>query len=200
MNKRKAWIGATLVFICGLIVGVLATGIFIKQFISNKINSGQGQNLLLDLVQEHVAGELSLNTEQSKVLNSVIYDGWAGLRQRKIVIQPMINQIVNKEVKILQNSLNPEQSKKLDDMLLERIYRSRPAELVGLFKAGSLSLQEIHEVELILSEVFVNEEYDSSNDYKKNRIELLSRSLPKIKELLDSERAKKLEDYYKSLS
>ena len=108
------WGGITVVFLCGLLVGSVATTAYHDYQGQQKWERGLAG--LKPRVMRHLQHELRLSAEQQQTIEPIIARAEGELLRLRMAQQPRVEEILGKTIEVLRTQLNPEQQSKLDEL------------------------------------------------------------------------------------
>lgn len=110
----RIWLAVAVVFVCGLLVGTVATRAYHTYQRQHKWE--QGLSGIKPRVMRHLIRELGLSEEQRREAERIVGRAELELLQLRMAQQPRVEEIVNRTADALKTSLTPEQRTKLDDL------------------------------------------------------------------------------------
>jgi len=137
MKHWRVWSGIAVVFVCGLLVGNIATTAYDNYKQQQKWE--QGLAGLKQRVRNHLSRELHLSVEQQLAIEPILSQAEAELLQLRMAQQPRVEETVTRTTTTLRAKLNPQQQSKLDELYrrLERRWESDQNYVRGLPHGGS---------------------------------------------------------------
>ena len=133
----RVWSGIAVVFVCGLLVGNVATTAYDDY--KQKQKWEQGLAGLKQRVMKHLSHELRLSVEQQQAIEPILSQAEVELLQLRMAQQPRVEETVTRTTMTLRAKLNPQQQSKLDELYrrLERRWESDQNYVRGLPHGGS---------------------------------------------------------------
>jgi hypothetical protein len=110
----RVWSGIVVVFVCGLLVGNIATTAYENYKQQQKWD--QGLSGLKQRVRNHLTRELHLSVEQQLAIEPILSRAEAELLQLRMAQQPRVEEAVTRTTTALKTKLSPEQQAKLDEL------------------------------------------------------------------------------------
>ncbi|MGH7232937.1 MAG: hypothetical protein ACREJU_16500 [Nitrospiraceae bacterium] len=110
----RVWGGIAVVFLCGLIVGNVATTAYHDYQRQQKWE--QGLAGLKQRVMTHLIRELRLSVEQQRLIEPIVARAEGDLLRLRMAQQPHVQGTMDRTIEALQPTLNPEQQGKLDEL------------------------------------------------------------------------------------
>jgi hypothetical protein len=110
----RVWSGIAVVFVCGVLVGNVATSAYDDYKQQRKWE--QGLAGLKQRVMKHLSHELRLSVEQQQAIEPILSDAEIELLQLRMAQQPRVEETVTKTTTALKAKLRPEQQTKLDEL------------------------------------------------------------------------------------
>jgi len=123
MNRFKPWLLLVLVFVAGIIVGVVGTRLVVRHWIRSVINN---PILLREHVERDLAIELKLTPEQRAKVHEILVQSHEKIRDARNEFQPRLLAIFNETEKNIAATLTPEQQVKYEKFLREKRPLWRP--------------------------------------------------------------------------
>ena len=114
MKHWRVWTGVAVVFLCGLLVGNIATTAYDNYKQQQKWE--QGLAGLKQRVRNHLTRELHLSVEQQLAIEPILSQAEAELLQLRMAQQPRVEEAVTRTTTTLRTKLNPQQQNKLDEL------------------------------------------------------------------------------------
>lgn len=112
MNKFKILTGLLLVFILGILTGVLITRMIIEQRIERFARGGPPAARVL----EKYSSRLGLNESQKRAFEEIILQTRAKLQEHRRKFHPGFEKIMDESHMKMKEYLNPQQKEELDKM------------------------------------------------------------------------------------
>lgn len=113
-QKWRIWGGVLVVFVCGLLVGTVATGAYHNYERQHRWE--QGLAGMKPRVMKHLTHELNLSDEQRRAADVIVSQAEAELLRMRLAQQPRVEEIFVKTTETLKTSLNSDQQSKLDEL------------------------------------------------------------------------------------
>ena len=110
----RVWSGIAVVFVCGLVVGSVATTAYDDYKQQQKWE--QGLAGLKQRVMKHLTHELRLSVEQQQAIEPILSQAEVELLQLRMAQQPHVEETVTRTTTELKAKLRPEQQTKLDEL------------------------------------------------------------------------------------
>ena len=114
-QQRRDWRisgGILVVFVCGVLVGTVATGAYHNYERQHRWE--QGLAGMKPRVMKHLTHELRLSDDQRRAFDVIVSQSEADLLRLRIAQQPYVDDVLVKTVEALKSTLTPEQQSKLD--------------------------------------------------------------------------------------
>lgn len=112
MTKWRLWTGISLVFLSGLIIGAVGTGVYIKKSITGVLQGGPPA--VKGVLVKRLAGELDLTGNQKSEIEKIVGEAQARLLSLRLQHQPEIEEIIERSLSRMKTKLSNEQQLKLD--------------------------------------------------------------------------------------
>jgi len=109
----RIWGGILVVFVCGLLVGTVATNAYHNYERQHRWE--QGLAGLKPRVMKHLTHELHLSDDQRHAFDVIVSQAEADLLRLRIAQQPHVDEVLVKAIAALKGTLTPEQQTKLDE-------------------------------------------------------------------------------------
>lgn len=109
----RIWGGVLIVFVCGLLVGAVATNAYHNYERQHRWE--QGLAGLKPRVMKHLAHELHLSDDQRRAFDVIVSQAEADLLRFRIAQQPHVDEVLVRTIAALKGTLTPEQQTKLDE-------------------------------------------------------------------------------------
>lgn len=109
----RIWGGVLVVFVCGLLVGTVATGAY--HTYERQHRWEQGLAGMKPRVMKHLAHELRLSDDQRHAFEVIVSQAEADLLHLRIAQQPHVDEVLTKTIGALKGTLTSEQQTKLDE-------------------------------------------------------------------------------------
>jgi Spy/CpxP family protein refolding chaperone len=110
----RIWGGILVVFVCGVLVGTVATGAYHNYERQHRWE--QGLAGMKPRVMKHLTHELRLSDDQRHAFETIVSQAEAELLHLRVAQQPKVDEIVVNTTEKLKNRLTPEQQSKLDEL------------------------------------------------------------------------------------
>ena len=111
MKRFKPWLVLALVFITGLIVGVVATRIAVRHFVKVAITQ---PDRLRDRIEQNMTRRLSLTAEQRVKVHASLVQAHERLKTLRQEVQPRFKTILDDARDEIATTLTPEQKLKFE--------------------------------------------------------------------------------------
>jgi hypothetical protein len=120
------------VFICGVLVGIVATGAYHEYQRQQKWE--QGLAGMKPRVMKHLTHELELSTDQQQLIQPILTRAELELLTLRMAQQPHVEATMTRTIESLKGHLTPDQQRKLDKLYsqLERRWESDRKYIVQL--------------------------------------------------------------------
>ncbi len=115
MNKIKICVGILIVFVLGLLTGMLGTRVIVQQRIEKFAKGGPPAVRIL----EKYSDRLDLNESQEKEFEKIILQTRAKLRKHRQKYRPEFEKIMDENFVMMKKYLNNEQNEELEKMVQE---------------------------------------------------------------------------------
>lgn len=112
MKKWKLWSGLFLVFLSGLIIGSVSTGLYIKQRIEGVIQGGPPA--VKKVVVKRLTDELKLTKDQQTEIEKIVSEAQSRLLKLRMQHQPEIEEIFDNSIALMKTKLSHDQQGKID--------------------------------------------------------------------------------------
>jgi hypothetical protein len=113
-RQWRIWGGIVVVFLCGLLVGNVATTAYHDHQRQQKWE--QGLAGLKQRVMTHLTRELHLSVEQQSQITPIMAQAEGDLLRLRMAQQPYVEETLDKTIEALKTTLTPEQQGKLDEL------------------------------------------------------------------------------------
>ncbi|HEY3197734.1 MAG TPA: hypothetical protein VGJ57_06950 [Nitrospirales bacterium] len=110
----RVWSGIAVVFVCGLLVGNIATTAYDNYKQQQKWE--QGLAGLKQRARNHLTRELGLSVEQQLAIEPILSHAETELLQLRMAQQPHVEETVTRTTTALKAKLSPAQQTKLDEL------------------------------------------------------------------------------------
>jgi hypothetical protein len=114
MKSPKLWIGLLVVFLAGLLSGVIISGLVLRHKVRGIIDGGP--LVVREMLLQRLSSELKLNAEQLEQIAPIINQAHEELLKLRLRNQPEIGVIVNEALGSMLVILTPEQAQHLEEM------------------------------------------------------------------------------------
>jgi len=115
MNKIKISVGILIVFVLGILIGVLGTKMILKQRIEK---FAKGDPPAVRILKKY-SDRLDLNESQKKEIKKIILQTRDKLREHRKKFRPEFEKIMNENFAMMKEHLNTEQKEELEKMVQE---------------------------------------------------------------------------------
>ncbi len=131
-KQRRIWTAVAVVFLCGLLVGIVATKAYDDYQQQQKWETGLAG--LKPRLMKHLTRELRLNAEQQRAIEPILTQAERELLRLRIAQQPQVDATIAKTTEALRPQLTPQQQSKLDELAgkLQRRWNSDREYVRGL--------------------------------------------------------------------
>ncbi|MEP6887069.1 MAG: hypothetical protein ABI945_01985 [Nitrospirales bacterium] len=109
----RIWGGVLVVFVCGLLVGTVATSAYHNYERQHRWE--QGLAGMKPRVMKHLTAELHLSEDQRQAVDLIVSQAEAELLHLRIAQQPHVDEVLIRTTDALKGRLTPEQQTKLDE-------------------------------------------------------------------------------------
>jgi hypothetical protein len=113
-TRRRIWGGVAVVFLCGVLVGVVAADIYRDQ--QQQQRWQQGLAALKPRVMRNLTDELKLSPEQQRAVVAIVSQAERQLLELRIAQQPQVDEIMARAAERVKTTLAPDQHRKLDEL------------------------------------------------------------------------------------
>ena len=113
-KQSRIWSAVGVVFLCGLLVGIVATKAYDDYQQQQKWEKGLAG--LKPRVMKHLTHELRLSSEQQRAIEPIVAQAEGELLRLRIAQQPTVETSVAKTIEALKTKLSAEQQSKLDEL------------------------------------------------------------------------------------
>ncbi len=118
MKKWKLWAGIILVFLAGICIGGVGTGLYIRHAVISLFEGGPPA--VTHLVMKRMTRELDLTRSQQVEIGREVREIQERLRELRLRNRPETVQIITSGVDRIREKLQPDQQRKLD-VLISRL-------------------------------------------------------------------------------
>lgn len=112
MTKTRLWAGITLVFLSGLIIGAVGTGLYIKKTITGVLH--EGPPAVKKIIVKRLDKELDLTGNQKPEIEKIVSEAQSRLLTLRLQHQPEIEEIIESGISQMKTKLSKEQQLRLD--------------------------------------------------------------------------------------
>lgn len=112
MTKTRLWAGITLVFLSGLIIGAVGTGLYIRKTITGVLN--EGPPAVKKIIVKRLDKELDLTSNQKPEIEKIVSEAQSRLLTLRLQHQPEIEEIIESGISQMKTKLSKEQQLRLD--------------------------------------------------------------------------------------
>jgi hypothetical protein len=109
----RIWGGVLVVFVCGLLVGTVATNAYHNYERQHRWE--QGLAGMKPRVMKHLTRELHLSEDQQQAVDVIVSQAEAELLQLRVAQQPHVDEVLIRTKEALKGKLTQEQQTKLDE-------------------------------------------------------------------------------------
>ena len=113
-NRWGIWSGVAVVFLCGLLVGIVATTVY--QDYQRHQKEERGLAGLKQRVMKHLARELRLSGEQQQAIDPIVTQAERELLRLRMAQQPRLEETLDRTTAAIKTQLSPDQQSKLDEL------------------------------------------------------------------------------------
>ena len=133
MKKWKLWTGVLLIFVAGICIGVVGTGLYVRHTVFSMLQ--EGSPAVARLVTKKLTRELDLNDSQQVVVKQSIKEMQRQLWEMRRRFRPEMEKIVSDGIDRVRPELTTAQQEKLDRLyarfkarweLQEKIHKKSP--------------------------------------------------------------------------
>jgi len=117
MKSFKPLVLLLLVFVAGIIVGVISTRVVVRQVIRSVVAN---PDLIWTRIERALAADLKLNPEQSATVHRILSETHDQVRNLRTEYQPRVLPMIEKDRADIAATLTPEQRAKFDKLLKEK--------------------------------------------------------------------------------
>ena len=114
MRKWKLWSGLAVLFLSGVLIGALSTGLFMKHSLERSLH--QGEPGVRHLVMNRLTRQLNLTESQKEYAEKVLCRTQSELRRLRQSHRPEFEEVMQRAIVDFKKELTPEQQRKLDTM------------------------------------------------------------------------------------
>lgn len=135
-KQWRIWTAVGVVFLCGLLVGIVATKAYDDYKQQQRWENGLAG--LKPRVIKHLTRELHLSAEQQRAIEPIVSEAEGELLLLRMAQQPRVDETVSRTIEALKIKLTPEQQSKLDELYqhLQRRWDSDREYVRGLPQGG----------------------------------------------------------------
>ena len=145
MKKWKIWAGLTVLFLSGVLIGGLGSGLYIKSKLDEVVGGEKFRPPRPKLIVKRLTREIGLTPKQQGAITGIVEKSTHDLIEVRRETRQKITEILDQSRAQMKEHLSPEQQKKLDEFL-EKI-RMRKSRLLGKTAKGDPA------VELLIDEM-----------------------------------------------
>jgi hypothetical protein len=109
----RIWGGVLVVFVCGLLVGTVATSAYYNYERQHRWE--QGLAGMKPRVMKHLTRELHLSEDQRQAVDVIVSQVEVQLLQLRLAQQPHVDDLLKRTIEALKAKLTPEQQIQLDE-------------------------------------------------------------------------------------
>ena len=113
-KQGRIWTAVAVVFLCGLLVGIVATKAYDDYQQQQKWENGLAG--LKPRLMKHLTRELHLTAEQQRAIEPILTQAERELLRLRIAQQPQVDATIAKTTEALRPQLTPQQQSKLDEL------------------------------------------------------------------------------------
>jgi len=117
MKNWKAWLCVTLIFIAGIVIGVIAGH---RMTISTMQKAARDPAFLRQMIVKRLSCKLDLSEDQRKSIEGIITDSQVSIRDLRGEVEPRFADILKNAERQITEVLNAEQQEQFRRMLEER--------------------------------------------------------------------------------
>ena len=131
-KQGRIWTAVAVVFLCGLLVGIVATKAYDDYQQQQKWENGLAG--LKPRLIKHLTRELHLTAEQQRAIEPILTQAERELLRLRVAQQPQVDVTIAKTTEALKPQLTPQQQSKLDELAgkLQRRWNSDREYVRGL--------------------------------------------------------------------
>jgi hypothetical protein len=128
MKRWKVWLGVAVIFISGLVIGALGTGLVVGLTFKRMVHrvSAGDTSIIARMVMMKMGRHLRLSREQRRQIKPVVAATIGRISQLHYALRPRIEQEVAKALTEIKKYLTPEQQRRLISRLNQLRSRWRP--------------------------------------------------------------------------
>lgn len=128
MKRWKVWLGVAVIFISGLVIGALGTGLVVGLTFKRMVHrvSAGDTSIISRMVMMKMGRHLRLNREQRRQIRPVVAATISRISQLHYALRPRIEQEVAKGLTEIKKYLTPDQQRRLISRLNQLRSRWRP--------------------------------------------------------------------------
>ena len=113
-KQWRVWSGVGVVFLCGLLVGTVATTVYDNYKSQQKWE--QGLAGLKKRVMKHLTQELHLSAGQQQAIKPILSQAEGELLRLRLAQQPQVDATAAKTIEAVKPKLTAEQQRKMDEL------------------------------------------------------------------------------------
>ena len=114
MKSWQVWAGILVIFLSGIVIGIVGSAAFFKHEIL--VHVQEGPPAMRRFVVNVLTRELDLNEEQTEKITPIITDAQKEMLKIRASVQPQVKDLIGKTIEQLDPVLTPEQQTKLHQM------------------------------------------------------------------------------------
>jgi Spy/CpxP family protein refolding chaperone len=114
VKKWNLVLGLSVLFLSGVLIGVLGTAIYFKQNVGHFF--GEGQPAVTKMVMKKLDRELDLTAAQRSEIEKIVAEVQTDLWKFRTEHRPEIEGILTRGIALMKPLLSPEQQRKLDEL------------------------------------------------------------------------------------
>lgn len=115
MNRLPTWTGYLIIFVFGILCGVLGTRFYVHRQIDRMLHGGP--DAVKNAIVHRLSNRLSLTAEQRDEVAAAVKEGQEKFQEVRRRTQPEVDQIIDTTVSRIKSHLNPDQQQKLDQIV-----------------------------------------------------------------------------------
>jgi hypothetical protein len=123
MKQIKPWIVIGLVFVAGIVVGVIATRLAVRKVLERVATN---PDVLRERMERNLARELKLTAEQRPKIHEIVVRSRDEIQELRAEFQPRVSGILKRSEREIRDVLNDAQRQKFDLMLKRKPILPRP--------------------------------------------------------------------------
>ncbi len=119
MKRWKVWLGVAVIFVSGLAIGSLGTGLVIGLGVKRMVRrvTAGDTSIITRVVMMKMRRDLRLSREQRREIRPVVAAAIDRIRRLHDTLRPKIEREIAKAVTVINRHLTPKQQRRLSDRL-----------------------------------------------------------------------------------